>query len=212
MLRITFIIDGFNLYHSIRKASEDLSGASTKWLNVKALCSSYVYLFGGTAVLQEIYYFSALAKHLESNDSSITKRHQDFITCIEDTGVVVEVNRFKKKIMKCPCCNQKFKRYEEKETDVALATKLLELFILDSCDRIVLLTGDTDLAPAVRTANKLFPHKAVVFAFPYARKNKELSKIAPNSFEISKEQYSKHQFSDPYTLKNGIDIHKPSKW
>ncbi len=171
-----------------------------------------MYLFGRAAILQETYYFSALAKHLESKDSSITKRHKDFITCIEDTGVIVEVNRFKKKIMTCHCCNQKFKRYEEKETDVALATKLLELFILDSCDVVVLLTGDTDLAPAVRTANKLFPHKTVVFAFPYARKNKELAKLAPNSFEISKDQYSKYQFSDPYTLKNGIDIHKPSKW
>jgi uncharacterized LabA/DUF88 family protein len=212
MVRVTFIIDGFNLYHSVRQASRDLKGASTRWLDIKKLCSSYIYLFGKTAVFEEIYYFSALAKHLETRDSDITKRHKDFIKCLEATGVIAEIHRFKKKSLSCPSCKHKFCRYEEKETDVAVAVKLLELFIADSCDIVVLVTGDTDLAPAVRATDKLFANKKVVFAFPYKRKNQELAKLAPDSFEIKKEQYAKHQFLNPYVLKDGTKICKPNKW
>ena len=212
MSRITFIIDGFNLYHSVRDASKDSAGASTKWLDIKKLCSSYIHLFGKEASLHEIYYFSALAHHLENRDPDVTKRHRAYIKCLEATGVNTETNRFKRKSMSCPSCRHSHYRYEEKETDVAIAIKLLELFVVDSCDTVVLMTGDTDLAPAVRTAKRLFTHKKVLFAFPYKRHNQELGDLAPNSFDVKKNQYFKNQFSDPYVLPDGTNIHKPGKW
>lgn len=212
MDRVTFLIDGFNLYHSVCNASKDLGGASTKWLDIRGLCSGYIYLLGKTAVLHEIHYFSALATHLEASNPDVTKRHRDFIKCLQSTGVIAELNRFKRKSMRCPSCGHRYDRYEEKETDVSIALKLLELFITDSCDTVILVTGDTDLAPAVRTAKKLFSSKRALFAFPYKRKNNELAQLAPESFEISKEQYTKHQFPDPYALPDGSRVNKPSKW
>ena len=212
MDRVTFIIDGFNLYHSVRQASRDSGGSSTKWLDIKSLCSSYLYLFGRAAVLHEIYYFSALANHLEAVNPDVTERHRSFIKCLQATGVKTELNRFKRKSMTCPSCRHGFNRYEEKETDVAVAVKLLELFFTDNCDIAVLITGDTDLAPAVRTANQIFASKKVVFAFPYKRKNQELLRLAPGSFDINKRKYLAHQFSDPYILPDGSKIHKPSSW
>jgi uncharacterized LabA/DUF88 family protein len=212
MDRVTFLIDGFNLYHSVRTASQELNGASTKWLDIKCLCQEYIYLFGKTATLHEIYYFSALAKHLEAKNSDVTKRHRDFIRCLEATGIIVELNRFKKKSMRCPSCKHKYDKYEEKETDVAIALKLLELFITNSCDTVVLVTGDTDLAPAVKTAKRLFTQKRVIFAFPYKRKNKELKKLAEDSFEIKKTQYSNHQLPNPYVFSDGSKVQKPQNW
>ncbi|HAN47243.1 MAG TPA: hypothetical protein DCQ32_11975 [Cyanobacteria bacterium UBA8156] len=212
MNRVAFVIDGFNLYHSVRAASRDLNGASTKWLDLQKLCSSYIHLLGKTAVLTEIHYFSALAKHLENKDADVTARHRKFIQCLEATGVVTEISRFKKKSVTCPSCHHRFDRYEEKETDVAVALKLLELLITDSCDTVVLVTGDTDFAPAARTAQRLFADRKVVFALPYKRKNLELAALAPVSFEIKKEQYAKHQFPNPYVLQNGSEIWKPEAW
>src|ERR1044072_3066616 len=98
------------------------------------------------------------------------------------------------------------KRHEEKETDVALGSRLLELFFTDRCDRAVIVTGDTDIAPAVRVAKRLFPKKTVAFAFPYDRKNEELAQLVTTSFHISKEAYAKHQFSDPYVTSGGLLI------
>lgn len=212
MDRATFIIDGFNLYHSVRIAQYDMGGTSTKWLDIRSLLSSYLHLLGKNAVLDKIYYFSALAKHLEASKPDVTKRHRDYIRCLQATGIITELHRFKKKTVWCTSCNNELIKFEEKETDVAIAVKLLELLFKDACDTVVLVTGDTDIAPAVKTANIIFPYKRIVFAFPYKRKNKELSQLAPGSFEIKKEQYAKHQFPDPYTIPNGCTIIKPSQW
>ena len=213
-MRTTFVIDGFNLYHSVRQASNDLhlSGTGTKWLDIPKLCSSYLYLLGRTARLERIYYFSALATHLEPSKPHVTARHRTYIQVIEDAGVTVELSRFKAKDVTCPFCRKAFQRHEEKETDVALAAKLLEVFVRDECDAVVLITGDTDIAPAVRTVARLFPLKRLCFAFPYARKNKELSQLVKTSFHISKEAYVKHQLPNPYVLQNGATVAKPASW
>ena len=211
-MRVTFLIDGFNLYHSLCNAQRDLSGQSTKWLNIKSLCKSYLHLFGKEASLQNIYYFSALASHRISFDREVIKRHKKFLSCLENEGINVELSRFKPKDNKCPSCGHKYLKYEEKETDVKVALKLLELFIKDSCDLVIFVSGDTDLAPAVRTTKQLFPHKNVLFAFPYKRHNRELESLAPRSFKIRKEQYHIHQFPNCYPLVDGSEIGKPSTW
>ena len=140
--RVTFIIDGFNLYHSIRDIEQDRSGLCLKWIDVKSLCSSSLYIVDRSAVLESIYYFTAFAKHLR--DPQVIARHQTYLKCLEDTGIMVERGRFKPRDITCKRCNQKFTRYEEKETDVAIASKLFEVFHDNSCDTAVLVTGDTD--------------------------------------------------------------------
>ena len=52
-------------------------------------------------------------------------------------------------------------RHEEKETDVAIAVTLIELFLRDECDAAVLVTGESDIAPALRLAQRQFPGKAI---------------------------------------------------
>ena len=221
MSQTVFIIDGFNLYHSTRDASNHLGGQSTKWLDIRALCESYLYTVSKTARLQDVYYFSALATHLEASDPGKVERHKRFIRCLEDTGVKVELARFKKKPdyrcfhcgnTRCGHCGNRLKQWEEKETDVAVAAKLLELVFTNACDTVVLVTGDTDFAPAVRTAQSTYPNKDIRFAFPYNRPNNDLRRIAPKSFRIGKESYANHQFPDPYELASREPIAKPSSW
>ncbi|MBN2327619.1 MAG: NYN domain-containing protein [Candidatus Omnitrophica bacterium] len=119
---------------------------------------------------------------------------------------------FKNNESHCTSCHGNFIKHEEKETDVALSIKLIELFITHECDIAAIMTGDTDIAPAVKTTKKLFPHSQILFIFPAFRKNKSLLKLCPHSFAINSQQYAKHQFPNPYTLKNGKIIHKPDSW
>jgi uncharacterized LabA/DUF88 family protein len=211
-LRISFLVDGFNLYHSLSEAQNHLEKQSTKWLNLKRLCCNYLYLFGKEAKLQDIYYFSALAVHRENKDPEVTNRHNAFIKCLVNEGIKIELSRFKKKENKCPSCGYKYSKYEEKETDVKLALKLLELFITDSCDIAVFISGDTDLAPCIKTAKLLFPNKEIAFIFPYKRHNRELEKLVSHSFKIKKEEYTKYQFANPCILKDGSQLKKPLTW
>lgn len=211
MKRVTFLIDGFNLYHSILRLKRD-TGYSTKWLNIASLCSSYIHLFGKDAQLEAIHYFSALPFYLKQSQPDKIRRHQNYISCLEDKGVFIELGRFKQKDVYCDKCKSMILKHEEKETDVAIAIKLLEVFFTDSCEIAIIVSGDTDLTPAVEKCKTLFKNKKVIFAFPYARKNKELALLAPESFSISKNQYIKHQLENPVQLKNGASIHKPPLW
>lgn len=209
MKRVSFLIDGFNLYHSVCEASIACR-VHTKWLNINALCKSFLPLIGNTATLQSVYYFTSFAEFL--GDPRVIIRHQNYIECLKSTGVIISKGRFKPKQILCPLCRREFTRYEEKETDVAVAVKLLDVFICDECDTCVLMTGDTDLIPAVITAQGLFPSKTVLFAFPYNRKNQELVQIAPGSFRIKGERYSQFQFDNPVVLPSGKTIAKPEAW
>jgi len=209
MNRTAFLIDGFNLYHSLVAASRDLGGVSTKWLDIHSLCSSYLHIIGGGASIESIYYFSALATHMDPNKVA---RHKTFIKALESTGIKVQLGRFKNKEITCPFCKKRIIRHEEKETDVAISVKLIELALNDEWDTIVVVTGDTDIAPAIRTSLRLYPQKKIYIAFPYKRKNQELAKLTGLYFQIYKEQIARHQFANPLVLTTGQVLNKPMIW
>lgn len=156
MKRVAFLIDGFNLYHSLREL-ERLTKSSVKWLDLTRLCQAYLQAVrsavGEHVELASTTYFSALATHLVPNNPDVVTRHQTYLAALESTGVQVVLSRFKEKTVTCPICGGKYKRHEEKETDVALGLQLIELLTRGACDTAVLVTGDTDFVPAIRNAS-----------------------------------------------------------
>ena len=186
--------------------------ASTKWLDLSGFLASYLPNIGGNAQLEAVYYFSAIATHLEQRRPGVTNRHRTYIECLKSSGIIPVLGRFKPRDVYCRQCRRSQIHYEEKETDVAISVKLLEILHDDAADTVVLVTGDTDVAPAVRTAGRLFPEKRIWFLFPYKRKNKELAQIASGHCNIRKEAYARHQFDDVVTLKSGRRLAKPSSW
>ena len=211
--RVAFLIDGFNLYHSVKEASKDTGrkGRDTKWLDIRALCESYLPHIDKTATIAEMHYFSALATHIDPSHPDVTNRHKLFIRCLKDTGLKIHLSRFTSGDILCPHCGRTFPRHEEKETDVALASKLIEVMVRDKCDTAMLMTGDTDLVPAIRSARVLNPKKKIGFVFPYKRKNKRLVKLSDLNFNLRPRKYLRYQFPDPYTLSDGTILPKPPK-
>ncbi len=210
MTRAVFLVDGFNLYHSVRDINHNFPGINVKLLNIYSLCRSYLYLMGRDSVIQNVYYFSAYADHL--NDPGIRRRHEAYKMCLESTSIIPVMGRFKPKEIRCANCSCLFTRYEEKETDVAIAIKLYELVCTDACDTVVLVTGDTDIIPAVKAAKAIGPSKLIIFAFPYKRENRELQQLSPGSFKMGMKNYLKHQFDDNVQLSNGITVSRPAEW
>lgn len=208
-----FITDGFNLYHSLAQIQGDTHGQSAKWLDLKSLCLSYLpvvgRLAGERATFQRIYYYSAPPTH-RSDDKQ--QRHTLYMRCLRENGVNVQLARFKRKEVWCPNCRQPFTAHEEKETDVAIAARLFEVCHSNEAEAVILVTGDTDLAPAVRTCKRLFPTKLIIFAFPYKRTNSELGEICPESFSIKRRSCLRYQFPDPFILPNGTTLTKPTNW
>ncbi len=210
-LRVSFLIDGLNLYHSIREAIRDHHITGGKWLDIRSLCQSYIYLFGKDAAVHEIYYFSALATHF--NDVGIIQRHETYMAALRSTGVQPILGTFKKKRIKCRAvCQQDGWGYEEKETDVNIAVKLIELLMLKNCDVPVIVSGDTDLSAAIKSAKRLFSKSKVGVAFPYRRANAELQQITDFNFRIRPDSYTKFVFPDRVSLDDGTIITKPPGW
>ena len=134
MKNVAFLIDGFNLYHSIENIENDL-GVCYKWLDLSSLCRSFMYLFGKDYQLFKIYYFTAIAYHYI--DINKVRRHEDYIKCLENNGVEVIRGRFKEKTEYCPLCKKEYIGHVKKETDIAISSKLLELIYSDDgshCD------------------------------------------------------------------------------
>jgi uncharacterized LabA/DUF88 family protein len=210
-LRVTFLVDGFNLYHSLR-AAQDKTGKCCKWLNIRALCESYLKFFGRDAVLEEIYYFSAYASHLSPRNPDVVTRHQILVRALESTGIRVEMAQFKRKNVHCTLCNGDMVRYEEKETDVAIAVRLVELVVTDKCDVAIVVTGDTDIVPGIRTAKRLASTKRLCVIAPYRRANAELKQIADQYFKLKAESYGPFLFPNEIELTNGQKLAKPTTW
>ena len=203
MNRVVFLIDGFNLYHSILDALKRGHATSLKWLDVWALCSTLVRdFFGPGHELSAIHFFTAFAHHRDQNYPGTIQRHETLIAALETTGVEVHMGRLK----------SWRRRPEEKETDVAIAMKLVELFIREQADTVVLVSGDTDFLPAIRTAKALFPQKTVCVCAPWDRVNRELEQAADLHTKLTIKQYKKHQFSNPVINSDGKEIHRPASW
>jgi uncharacterized LabA/DUF88 family protein len=73
---------------------------------------------------------------------------------------------FKKKERKCPNCNHKWVSHEEKETDVNIASRLIDLAYQNAFDRALVISNDSDLSPAIRLIRKRFPEKRLTTIAP----------------------------------------------
>jgi len=206
--RVCFLIDGFNVYHSVVAAQAGRKGASMKWLDMRALCESYLSGIGGGATLQRVFYFSAYMDWIPDKAA----RHATYVAALRATGVEVQLHRFKEKEVWCKVCKKAYVHHEEKETDVAIAVKLLELCAVDACETIVLVTGDTDLAPAIRTAKVLWGSKQIWVLFPFARHNAELKLIAHGHLKMKAKRYLSYQLPNPVKVSATDLIWKPTTW
>jgi uncharacterized LabA/DUF88 family protein len=162
--------------------------------------------------LSGVRYFSALASHLVPTNPDVVRRHQVYLRALAASDVTVQMGHFKQKDRTCVTCGGRLRIHEEKETDVAIAVTLLELAITRACETIVLMSGDTDLAPAIRGAKRLASTVRLCSIFPYGRHNRELEQLVDVSFKMSDAAYAAHQLPDPFVLPNGKTVRKPATW
>lgn len=213
MNRVSFLVDGFNVYHSLKDAQGVLR-RPLKWLDLRGLCGSYVRssVFGRAATLGQVTYFSAYATFLTATNPGVVSRHRSYVEALERTGVEVIMGRFKWKPRWCRACRQEQPGHEEKETDVSIAVRLIEMAVSSECETMVVVTGDTDILPAIHAARRLAPHKQVWVAMPFKRFNHELRVAADGHIKIKATAYAAHQLPEQLTLADGRQISRPATW
>lgn len=157
LLRTVSLIDGFNLYHAIAS----LKQPELKWVDLKILSSAFVNT--STEQLIKVFYFSAYADH---TSPGVVRAQKAYIKALEIAGVFPVLGYFKKKDRKCPNCSHKWASHEEKETDVNIASQLIDLAYQNAFDRALVISNDSDLSPAIRLIRKRFPEKRITTIAP----------------------------------------------
>lgn len=129
-----------------------------------------------------ILYFSALSTHM---DESSQKMQQSYVTALQLRNIKPILGHFKQKDRYCLKCLSHYQTHEEKETDVNIALALLDLAYQDVYDRALLISNDSDLAPAIRNVRERFPNKKItIVAPPLSRQCNELIQVASDKMKI----------------------------
>lgn len=210
---VRFLVDGFNLYHAVREVRHR-SGADCRWLDIRSLCTEKLYLIDRTARVDEIHYFSALAHHLEKSRPGTVARHERYLSALRATHVATHLGIFKPKDIHyhSATCDVHLRRHEEKETDVAIAAAIVEAAAAGACSALVLVSGDTDLVPALSTARHIRRQMRLFCLFPPYRSNRAFRAHVDGDFKISPAQLPRHRLPDPIVSADGRTIAKPAGW
>jgi len=193
-----FLIDGFNFYHSIKNLSRDL-----RWFDYDRYCRHF--LKPGDS-LHGISYFTALAFWRPNS----VIRHKVFIEACKEKGINVILGKFKTKNVSCPKCLQCFTRHEEKATDVNIALHAYRLAA--KVQKIILVSGDTDLIPAVKLIKEDFPQVTVEAVFPFKRDNFEFARAVDAHYRTREKILNRFQLPETIQKSNGKLIVRPPSW
>jgi uncharacterized LabA/DUF88 family protein len=185
MIRSSFFIDGFNLYHAIKRLNEP----HLKWVDLMRLMHRQIS--PKTETVQAVYYFSAYAYWLP--DQKI--RHEQYVAALNASGVQVVLGQFKDKHKHCHDCGTTWVQHEEKETDVNVALYVLNEAYRNTYDRAYIISRDSDLKPAVEMVKMQFPEKEIfIVAPPHLGHSNDLIQVADGKQKIKKTQIAESLF------------------
>lgn len=195
-------IDGFNLYHGLHASS----GRAHLWLDIVELSAS----LRPKQRLVGVKYFTASVL----NDSGAQARQDHYLDALTSLhpGVLKIVHgRYQAKPKRCRSCGATYTHYEEKETDVNLATAIVVDASRKESDTSLIISGDSDVAPAVRAAQEVNPALFIAAAFPPRRKSQELQSLMRSSFVIGDRKIRRAMLPDEFTA-DGRTFKRPAKW
>lgn len=199
--RIAFFIDSFNMYHALRGKKYH----KYKWLDYSRLCQCYVKK---RDTITNIQFFTAYIPY--STEKLI--RQRKLVRALESKGVEIVQGVYKKKNRYCRMCHEVYETWEEKQTDVNIAIQLFRNAVMNNYDTALIMTGDSDLIPAIRSVKELFPEKTIGVIIPIARGSKYLKKETDFYMKMTEKHLSSSQFPDKVELPDGRIIQKPEKW
>lgn len=203
MSSLIVYVDGFNLYHGLK----DQFGRRMLWLDLVALSNR---LRPRSALIQ-VRYFTAPV--LDDPPSASRQGRYQHALLAQNPGLVdIVQGRYQKKPMSCRTCGAGWTHYEEKETDVNIATSLVSDAARRLSDSALIISADSDLTPAVKAARRLHPSLFVAAAFPPKRFSAELNKLMLGSFHISPAKIRQSQLPQTVHDASGRFYSRPAKW
>ncbi|QBN18945.1 NYN domain-containing protein [Flavobacterium nackdongense] len=199
--RVIVYVDGFNLYFGMLDAGFDYC----KWLNLNLLVHNLLH---SNQELVDVKYFTSRV----SNNPDKQKRQNTYIEALESVGVNIFYGNYQSDTIECKRCKNVWPKFNEKMTDVNIATHILIDAYQDKYDMAMLISGDSDLVPPMRAVHEIFKSKRVFVAFPPKRHNQSVALIAKGSLTIGRKKLVESQFEEKVAKKDGYQLSKPKTW
>ncbi|MEE8058599.1 MAG: NYN domain-containing protein [Pseudomonadales bacterium] len=207
-MRTYVYIDGFNLYRGALKDSV------YRWLDLKVLLQKTL---PKESKLLKINYYTARVMNTPDNPS-ITNRQDIYLRALKVYIPEIDIHegKFKRKKKHVPLVHPTdteekayVRLYEEKRTDVNIATHILNDAWKDRYDIAYLLSTDSDLYEAIRLVT--YERKKQIGLIIPTRRGipKELSPFAQHIRHITTTALAQSQL--PAQIP-GTRIHKPNEW
>lgn len=203
MAKVTVYIDGFNLYYGVLSRN----GKGLKWLNLNAWCSSK---FPNDAVT--IKFFTAKVTGKRSPNKPM-KQQMYWRALATLKNVQIIKGNFLEKDQKITITPEVYvcgKTFEEKGTDVNLATHLVSDAYEGLFDSAVVVSNDSDMTEALRIVKERVKLPVDVW-YPTKTITKSLSRYARNKFQIRHQSLKSFQFPVKITDRIGVLV-KPIGW
>lgn len=208
MSKVVFFVDGFNLYHALdyfEHASDHKRYHKYKWISLRRLARCYVTQKDS---IQEILYFTTLCTW----DLPKADRHKLFIRAQEHEGVSIVYGQFKRKDRTCRLCGRTFQTFEEKQTDVNIAIVLFQYAIKDLYDKAIIVSGDTDLIPAIKAVQSTFPQKQIGVVIPIGRASEDMKLQADFHHKMKERHLQSSRLPDTLALPDKSTLICPPTW
>jgi hypothetical protein len=139
-------------------------------------------------------------------------RQSLYLDALATTGVGIIEGQFLDKGGRCHTCGATWPSFEEKMTDVNIATELLTDAFTGVFDTALVVSADSDLVPPIRAIRRHSPAKRVVVVFPPNRASKELRAAAHANFTIGHGTLGKSQLPDTIATMGGFVFARPAAW
>ncbi len=192
-MRTAFFVDGYNLYYGV------LHGSPHKWLDLPALLSAILRIQAPAAeVLSVSYYTSPVIARLATRGQASNDAQSRYIRALQARGVEVILGKhrlargYAPRFVDGQAASRQDQvaiwQLEEKETDVNLALGMYRAACRADqlqIEQIVLVSGDTDLAPALAAIRTDFPHIRLGVILPHRVEGGELTREAPGSLKAN---------------------------
>lgn len=159
--------------------------------------------------LVAVKYFSA------KPDNEDKRRNQNalFQANKENPKFQLILGKYLKKEIKCFNCGYTIYTHEEKESDVRLATTIIEDVFKDACDISIVVSADSDMVPAVEIAQEQ-GHPVFVY-FPPFQNSSNLRTMCGKAIDLNRYEKRFKQCILPEKIKlkgSGFELSIPEKW
>ncbi|GAA2654416.1 NYN domain-containing protein [Paractinoplanes durhamensis] len=216
MSTVAAYIDGFNLYYAMKAKYR----RKYLWLDVVDL----VRRLRPDDQVVAVRYFTTMIH----GDGAAARNQAEYVAALKaynGFGLDVHLGRFKiRTIRSCFTCGEpylsacglEFQSHEEKETDVAIGAMMVADAALGVADTSLLVTGDTDLRPALTAVRLVVPDQRLYVALPagHGRPSQRLLSVGNLGYFVIRESVLNNA-QLPEVVHDPVDgraIRRPEKW